>query len=108
MGSTRLRGAHQLSIVEGSSGLSGTMSEYSQCIRPLWMLTAPGTGCRSESDTRSQSAREGALGRASVVAEPRLAYDMGAPTSGIDEFKIAMGDQVELSVTAERIRVRAY
>ena len=36
-----------------------------------------------------------------------LAYDMGgAPTSGIGEFKIAMGGQAELSATAERTRLR--
>jgi CelD/BcsL family acetyltransferase involved in cellulose biosynthesis len=38
-----------------------------------------------------------------------LAYDMGgAPTSGIGEFKVAMGAQAELCVTAERTRPRAY
>jgi CelD/BcsL family acetyltransferase involved in cellulose biosynthesis len=38
-----------------------------------------------------------------------LAFDMGgAPTSGIGEFKVAMGAQAELSVTAERTRLRAY
>ena len=38
-----------------------------------------------------------------------LAYDMGgAPTSGIGEFKVAMGGQAELSLTAERTRLRAY
>ena len=38
-----------------------------------------------------------------------LACDMGgAPTSGIGEFKVEMGGQAELSVTAERTRPRAY
>jgi CelD/BcsL family acetyltransferase involved in cellulose biosynthesis len=38
-----------------------------------------------------------------------LAYDMGgAPTSGIGEFKVAIGAQAELCVTAERCRPRAY
>lgn len=38
-----------------------------------------------------------------------LAYDMGgAPTSGIGEFKVATGGQVELSVRAERVRPQAY
>ena len=38
-----------------------------------------------------------------------LACDMGgAPTRGIGEFKAEMGGQAEFSVTAERIRPRAY
>jgi CelD/BcsL family acetyltransferase involved in cellulose biosynthesis len=38
-----------------------------------------------------------------------LAFDMGgAPTSGIGEFKAKMGGQAELSVTAERTRLRGY
>jgi hypothetical protein len=38
-----------------------------------------------------------------------LAFDMGGePTSGIGDFKIEMGGQAELSVTAERTRLRAY
>jgi CelD/BcsL family acetyltransferase involved in cellulose biosynthesis len=38
-----------------------------------------------------------------------LAFDMGgAPTSGIGVFKAKMGGQAELSVTAERTRIRAY
>lgn len=38
-----------------------------------------------------------------------LACDMGgAPTNGIGEFKVEMGGQLELSVTAERTRLRGY
>lgn len=38
-----------------------------------------------------------------------LACDMGgAPTSGIGKFKVEMGGQLELCVTAERTRLRVY
>jgi CelD/BcsL family acetyltransferase involved in cellulose biosynthesis len=67
-----------------------------------WMLVGDRLPGASPHVTACWDALQWSLGHS-------LACDMGgAPTSGIREFKVAMGGQAELSVTAERTRLGAY